>query len=239
MTSTANDTLQVLGADKELEERLSAELTAFNNRATGAADEADLSVRVTDADGGLVAGLTGWSWGDCAGINMVWVRADRRSEGWGGRLLRAAEEEARRRGCTQMSVSSFSFQAPEFYRRHGYLDTGRREGIPGGHVDHHFWKSLVTDPAAAVRLVALVELAPGAVEAGRAYEDRVLGLLGRHGGRVERRLRTGDGRTEVHVIRFDTRAGYESALADPERLALRADLGDAAPTTRVLEVEEV
>ncbi|QGN45584.1 GNAT family N-acetyltransferase [Micromonospora sp. WMMC415] len=239
MTFPGSDTIQVLGADKELEERLSAELTAFNNRATGAADETDMSVRVTDADGELVAGLTGWSWGDCAGINMVWVREDRRSEGWGGRLLRAAEEEARRRGCTQMSVSSFSFQAPEFYRRHGYLDTGRREGIPGGNVDHHFWKSLVTDPAAAVRLVALVELPPGAVEEGRAYEDRVLGLLGRHGGRVERRLRTGDGRTEVHVIRFDTRAGYESALADPERLALRAALGDAAPTTRVLEVEEV
>lgn len=238
MTSTGNDTLRVLGADKELEERLGAELTAFNNRATGAADEADLSVRVTGADGELVAGLTGWSWGDCAGINMMWVRDDRRGEGWGGRLLRAAEEEARRRGCTQISVSSFSFQAPGFYRRHGYLDTGRREGIPGGHVDHNFWKSLVTDPAAAVRLVALVELAAGTVDAGREYEDRVLALLGRHGGRVERRLRTGDGRSEVHVIRFDSRAGYESFLTDPERVALRAALGDAAPTTRVLEVHE-
>ncbi|MER7457262.1 GNAT family N-acetyltransferase [Micromonospora sp. NPDC126480] len=239
MVSTGNDILQVLGADKELEERLSAELTAFNNRATGATDEADLAVRVTGADGALVAGLTGWSWGDCAGINMVWVRDDRRGEGWGGRLVRAAEEEARRRGCTQISVSSFSFQAPEFYRRLGYLDTGRREGIPGGHVDHHLWKSLVTDPAAAVRLVALVELAADAVEAGREYEDRVLALLGRHGGRVERRLRADDGLSEVHVIRFDTRAGYESFLADPERMALRAALGDTAPTTRVLEVREV
>lgn len=230
------DTLRVLGADKELAARLDAELTAFNNSATGADDEADLSVRVTDADGGLVAGLTGWTWGDCAGINTVWVRADRRAEGWGGRLLRAAEEEARRRGCTQIAVASFSFQAPEFYRRNGYLDTGRREGIPGGHVDHHFWKSLVTDPADAVRVVALVELPE--VEAGRRYEDTVLGLLGRHGGRLERRLRTGDGHTEVHVIRFDTRDGYDALLADPERVALRAALGDAAPTARVLEVHE-
>ncbi len=239
MTATGNDTLRVLGSDKELAERLDAELTAFNDRAAGVADEAEFAVRVTGPDGELVAGLTGWSWGDCAGINMLWVREDRRSEGWGGRLLRAAEEEARRRGCTQISVSSLSFQAPEFYRRHGYLDTGRREGIPGGHVDHHFWKSLVTDPAAAVRLVALVELADGAVEAGREYEDRVLALLGRHGGRVERRLRTDDGRSEVHVIRFDTRTGYESFLADPDRAAQRAALGDAAPATRVLEVREV
>ncbi|MCM0674223.1 GNAT family N-acetyltransferase [Micromonospora phytophila] len=236
---SADVTLRVLGADKELEDRLGRELTAFNNRATGAHDEADLSVRVTDADGELVAGLTGWSWGDCAGINMVWVREDRRAEGWGGRMLRAAEAEARRRGCTQISVSSFSFQAPGFYRRHGYLDTGRREGIPGGHVDHHFFKSLVTDPAAAVRVVALVELAADAVEAGQRYEDTVLDLLGRHGGRVERRLRTGDGRTEVHLLRFDSRAGWEAFRADPERAALRASLGDGTPTGRVLEVHEV
>ncbi|MFG2099288.1 GNAT family N-acetyltransferase [Micromonospora echinaurantiaca] len=236
----AGDTLTVLAtADAELTARLDRELTAFNNRATGADDEAELNVRVTDADGDLVAGLTGWTWGGCAGINMVWVRADRRAEGWGGRLLRAFEAEAGRRGCTEVSVSSFSFQAPEFYRRHGYLDTGRREGIPGGHVDHHFWKSLRTDPAAAVRLVALVEFPADAVEAGQRYEDAVLALLGRHGGRVERRLRTGDGRTEVHLIRFDTRVGYDAFLVDPERVALRAALGDAAPQARVLEVHEV
>ncbi|GIJ09001.1 GNAT family N-acetyltransferase [Micromonospora andamanensis] len=239
MTVTEGTSLRVLGKDEDLAARLDAELTAFNNQATGVADEAELAVRVTDADGELVAGLTGWSWGTCAGINMVWVRADRRGEGWGGRLLAAAEQEARQRGCTEISVASFSFQAPGFYRRHGYLDTGRREGIPGGHVDHHFWKSLVTDPAAAVRLVALVELPDDAVEAGQRYEDTVLALLPRHGGRLERRLRTGDGCAEVHVIRFDTRAGYEAFLADPERVALRAGLGDAAPQTRVLEVHEV
>ncbi|MFY1574284.1 GNAT family N-acetyltransferase [Verrucosispora sp. WMMD703] len=239
MTVAEGVNLQVLGKDEELAARLDAELTSFNQRATGATDEAELSVRVTAADGELVAGLTGWSWGTCAGINMVWVRADRRGEGWGGRLLAAAEQEARRRGCAEISVASFSFQAPGFYRRHGYLDTGRREGIPGGHVDHQFWKSLVTDPAAAVRLVALVELPDGAVEVGQRYEDTVLALLPRHGGRLERRLRTGDGRTEVHVIRFDTRAGYEAFLADPERTALRVTLGEAAPRTRVLEVHEV
>ncbi|MDZ5441800.1 GNAT family N-acetyltransferase [Micromonospora sp. 4G57] len=231
--------LRVGGADAELSARLERELTAYNNAATGADDEADLSVRVTGPDGELVGGLTGWTWGGRAGVNTLWVRADRRHQGWGGRMLRAAEEEARRRGCTEVSLSSFSFQAPDFYRRHGYSDTGIRDGIPGGHVDHHFWKSLGHDPAAAVRLVALVEFGTDAVEAGQRYEDTVLALLGRHDGRLERRLRTGDGRSEVHVIRFATRAGYGSFLADPERAALRAVLGDAAPVTRVLEVRDV
>ncbi|MEU4680842.1 GNAT family N-acetyltransferase [Micromonospora sp. NPDC023737] len=234
---TAAPTLRVAGEDTELAARIDRELTAFNNAATGADDEAGLSVRVTDGDGELVAGLTGWTWGGRAGIDTVWVRADRRRDGWGGRLLRAAEGEARRRGCTEISVSSFSFQAPGFYRRHGYTDTGIRDGIPGGHVDHHFWKSLVADPADAVRLAVLVELPD--VEAGQRYEDAVLAMLGRHGGRLERRLRTGDGRTEVHVIRFATPGGQESFLADPERVALRAALGDAAPVSRVLQVHDV
>ncbi|MEU8180181.1 hypothetical protein AB0B86_05295 [Micromonospora sp. NPDC049047] len=88
-------------------------------------------------------------------------------------------------------------------------------------------------------LVAIVEFAVGAEGAGQRYEDAVLALLGRHGGHLDRRLRGTDGRTEVHVIRFDDRGGYESFLVDPERMAMRSALGDSAPTTRVIEVQEV
>ena len=134
--------LSVGAGDDELSSVLSRELTAFNNAATGADDEQDLSVRITDEAGELIAGLTGWTWGGGGGISMVWVRADRRHEGWGSQLLTAAEGEARRRGCTRMVVSSFTFQAPDFYRRHGYIETGRAEGYPGGHADVHFLKQL-------------------------------------------------------------------------------------------------
>lgn len=134
--------LRVGAEDTELSARLSEELTAFNNKATGAHDDRGLSVRVTDEAGDLVAGLVGWTWGGCAGISEVWVRADRRHEGWGARLVRAAEDEALARGCTSMIVSSMSFQAPGFYLRQGYLETGSGGGIPGGHTRHHFFKEL-------------------------------------------------------------------------------------------------
>ncbi|SCG64995.1 DUF1330 domain-containing protein [Micromonospora coxensis] len=88
-------------------------------------------------------------------------------------------------------------------------------------------------------LVALVEFSLDDPEASRRYEDAALALLGRHGGRVERRLRSTDGWTEVHVLRFDSRAGWEAFQADPQRRALRAALGDAAPTARVIEMREV
>jgi hypothetical protein len=95
------------------------------------------------------------------------------------------------------------------------------------------------DEPASVLLVAIVEMVPTHAETGQRYEDAVLALLDRHGGSVERRLRDGDSGTEVHVIRFRSRAGYESFMVDPQRLAHRAEAGDAAPTTRVLEVNEV
>ncbi|MEU8252645.1 hypothetical protein AB0C06_00035 [Micromonospora inaquosa] len=96
----------------------------------------------------------------------------------------------------------------------------------------------MTDAAGVLTLVALVEFPAGAEAAGQRYEDAVLALLGRHGGHLDRRLRGTDGQAEVHVIRFDGRAGYESFLADPDRAALRGALGQSAPTTRVIEVRE-
>ncbi|WP_040875567.1 GNAT family N-acetyltransferase [Streptomyces purpureus] len=232
--------LTVGGADKELSARLDKELTAFNNAATGFDDEAELSVRATDpSTGELIGGLTGWTWGGLGGVDMLWVREDHRTGGWGSRLMRAAEDEARRRGCTRMVVSSFSFQAPPFYRRLGYVETGRTEGIPGGNVDVHFHKSLEpADPAApaAVQLAVLLDVPPAAAEAARAYEDRVLALLPRHGGRLERRLRTGDGLSEVHLLRFPSRKALAAFRADPERAELAAGV---EVTVRVLEVTDV
>jgi hypothetical protein len=94
-------------------------------------------------------------------------------------------------------------------------------------------------PSGELLLVAIVEMAPGNTAAGQRYEDTVLGLLDRHGGSVERRMRSMDSATEVHIIRFRSRAGYESFMADPDRLDYRGRIGDAAPTTRVLEVREL
>lgn len=75
---------------------------------------------------------------------MVWVAERVRREGWGGRLLVAAEDLARERGCRQLLVSSFTFQAPEFYRRHGYTEFARSPDLPvEGEQDVHFLKILV------------------------------------------------------------------------------------------------
>jgi ribosomal protein S18 acetylase RimI-like enzyme len=117
------------GADPDLDHELSTALTLLNERTSGVAGQAALTARVDD-DRGLVAGLSGWSWGPAAGISMVWVRPGARSAGWGGRLLAAAEQVARDRGCDRIFVSSFTFQAPGFYERHGYVEVTRVPDYP-------------------------------------------------------------------------------------------------------------
>ena len=47
-------------------------------------------------------------------------------------MLRQAEQIARERGCVGAYLSTYSFQAPGFYVRHGYVEFGRLEGLPPG-----------------------------------------------------------------------------------------------------------
>ncbi len=71
------------------------------------------------------------------------------------------------------------------------------------------------------------------------YESRVLPLLARHDGLLERRLRSTDAQTEVHVVSFGSRAGYESYMADPERTAQRGALDGIELRQRIVEVDDV
>ena len=134
----------VADAVPELDQRLSDELDAVNAAATrGVAPARELTVQVHDADGKLAAGMSGWTWGLAAGIGMTWVRADSRGDGLGSRLLAEFEAEARSRGCAHVFVTSFTFQAPEFYERHGYREIFRWEGVPTADAaDVHFRKEL-------------------------------------------------------------------------------------------------
>ncbi len=129
--------------DAALDQRLSNELDAHNKLVAGAGEPREFTVKMEDEHGHLVAGLSGWTWGTSAGIAMVWVREAERRCGYGARLLDAAETVARDRGCERINVSSFTFQAPAFYSKHGYTEVGRTEALPLiGQADVHFVKLL-------------------------------------------------------------------------------------------------
>lgn len=92
----------------------------YNVERTGLNDGQWLSILVRDNDGVIAAGLHGWTWGGGGRVQTIWVRSDLRRQGYGTRLLAAAEQEARARGCDRLLLDTFSFQAPLFYQKHGY-----------------------------------------------------------------------------------------------------------------------
>jgi GNAT superfamily N-acetyltransferase len=89
-------------------------------------------------DGGLL-GRTGAS---ALFIAVLWVAEPFRRQGYGRQLVLTAEREALRRGCHFSHVDTFSFHAPEFYRRLGYEVFGVLDGYKSGHVRYFLKKSL-------------------------------------------------------------------------------------------------
>lgn len=105
----------------------------FNSTATGIMDGGWLALFVRDEEDRIVAGICGATWGGCLEIRQFWVEEARRRQRLGTRLLEAAEHEARRRGCWQIILMTFTFQAPAFYAKHGFEVVAVVDDHPRGH----------------------------------------------------------------------------------------------------------
>jgi GNAT superfamily N-acetyltransferase len=112
---------------------LEDQIYAFNSSVTGITDGEWVAIFVRDERDRIVAGICGNTWGGCLEIRQFWVEESRRKKGLGTRLLGAAEQEARRRGCRQILLMTFSFQAPAFYAKHGFEVVATVEDHPRGH----------------------------------------------------------------------------------------------------------
>jgi uncharacterized protein (DUF1330 family) len=97
----------------------------------------------------------------------------------------------------------------------------------------------MSGPVPRLTLVMIARMPANTVMAFREYERRVLALLDRHGGILERRLRATDDSAEIHVLSFETRDGYRAYLDDPDR-AVHRELLDGLPIEQhIVEVSEV
>ena len=110
-----------------IEEHIRTEASSFK----GLGDEVELAIFVRDS-GTIVAGISGWTWGDCCELQSLWVAPHLRGHGLATRLIAAAEAEAATRGCSQTVHFTYDFQAQDLYDRLGYELVGRVENFPTG-----------------------------------------------------------------------------------------------------------
>ncbi|WP_105370311.1 GNAT family N-acetyltransferase [Neorhizobium huautlense] len=107
-------------------------LTAFNEGEVGAAERQTLAVLIRDPERKVIGGLSGYtSWGWLF-TQLLFIPQSLRGNGMAGRLLRTAEEEARRRGCHGAWIDTFNPVALEAYKRQGYETFGELPGFVSG-----------------------------------------------------------------------------------------------------------
>lgn len=118
--------------DPDLRARILEPLSAHNVAAAGPAEWGIVAVSVRGPDGAVAGGL----WGRC-GYGFLFVEllalGPARGTGLGRRVMQLAEEEARRRGLLGIWLDTWTFQAPDFYAKLGFVEFGRIGEYPPGH----------------------------------------------------------------------------------------------------------
>lgn len=107
-------------------------LAVFNDMDVGPANRQALAVMLRNADGALVGGLSGytaWGW---LYVQWLWLDEAHRGVGHAGKMLAAAENEARTRGCHGSYIDTFSPVALKVYERQGYVPFGHLADFPYG-----------------------------------------------------------------------------------------------------------
>ena len=117
-------------------------LTAFNEADVGPADRKPLVVIARNDAGeiaGGISGYTAWGW---LYVQWLWVDEAARGAGLAGRILAAAEVEARRRGCHAAYIDTFNPVALKTYQRAGYIPFGALGDFPKGRTRTFLQKQL-------------------------------------------------------------------------------------------------
>jgi ribosomal protein S18 acetylase RimI-like enzyme len=120
-------------------------LLSFNSLHTSGSKPQTLVVTIRDGDKMVVGGLVGATYLGWLQVHALWLPEELRGKGFGGHLLAAAEEEAIRRGCTNATLETFSFQSLSFYEKRGYVVFGKLPNFPVGGAKYFLFKPLIEE----------------------------------------------------------------------------------------------
>jgi GNAT superfamily N-acetyltransferase len=118
-------------------------LKGFNDAITGDGNYSPVTLVVRDEQGQVIGGLLAhiyWQW---IYVAILWLHEDIRGQGLGSQLLARAEQIGLAKGCHSIHLDTMSFQAPDFYLKHGYTIWGQLDDYPPGHRRIFLKKSLV------------------------------------------------------------------------------------------------
>ncbi|MGL5380354.1 GNAT family N-acetyltransferase [Clostridium sp.] len=127
---------------KEDEDTILKGLLEYNLARIEDKNPRDLGIYLKDETGRKVSGLIGDTHGNWLFIKFLWVSEELRGKSIGSKILKQAEKIAKERGCKYSFLDTFSFQAPEFYKKHGYNEVFVLENYPITGKRHYFTKTI-------------------------------------------------------------------------------------------------
>ncbi|MFS9374166.1 GNAT family N-acetyltransferase [Streptococcus infantis] len=117
-------------------------IRSYNRSKREKAESEPLNIYVEDDSGELMAGLVAETFGNWLEIEYLFVKEDLRGQGIGSQLLQQAETEAKNRNCRFAFVNTYQFQAPAFYKKHGYKEVFTLKDYPYTGQRHYYQKEL-------------------------------------------------------------------------------------------------
>jgi len=137
-----NDKFTIEYTEKPEWEIIGGGISEFNNQQAGDDHGKNLCFILKSPDDEIVGGVIGATYWDWLYVDLMWIKEELRGQGYGHRLLTMAEDEARQRGAKNAYLDTFSFQAPDFYKKHGYQVFGVLEDFPVGNTRFFLKKEL-------------------------------------------------------------------------------------------------
>jgi len=90
---------------------------------------------------GILTGRLMWDW---IFVKMLAVAPNYQRQGIGRMLMEKAETYAKEYQLTGIHLDTFTYQAPAFYEKLGYVEFGRLTDLPPGHTRIYYAKRLKT-----------------------------------------------------------------------------------------------
>lgn len=117
-------------------------IRAYNQSKREPSKSEPLNIYVEDEQGNLIAGMVAETFGNWLEIEYLYVQENLRGQGIGSNILNRAEKEARERKCKYSFVNTYQFQAPDFYKKHGYEEVFALKEYPYTGERHYYTKAL-------------------------------------------------------------------------------------------------
>lgn len=98
---------------------------------------------IKDENGDIKGGCSGYLFHGCAYTDFLWVDTSLRGQRYGVELMERVEKLAIENGCRFMAVHTMDFEAPDFYKKLGYVIEFERQGFEKDTIMYFFRKNLI------------------------------------------------------------------------------------------------